>query len=134
MVIGSELHTCPFVEKNFDFSHSGCRLAPICAKKGFGQNGDLPKTFFELFLAPIMYQNLSSNISKIWATLCFRKIISKIVLSQLPASISLVQALNWLKTTPNIPMSAKSMGVYFESSFCQKMAYMHSNSTTSVGM
>ena len=43
------------VEKIFDFGHSGCRQGPISAKKCFGQNEGLPETFFELFLAPIMY-------------------------------------------------------------------------------
>ena len=54
------------VEKIFDFSHSGSHQGPISAKKRFPQNGGLPEFFFEIFLAPIMYQDLFSNISKIW--------------------------------------------------------------------
>ena len=66
------------VKKNFDFGHSGCRQAPISTKKRFGQNGGLPSTIFELFLALIMYQDLFSKISNIWATLfCLGEIISK---------------------------------------------------------
>ena len=66
-------------KKIFDFGHSGCRQGPISAKKRFAQNGGLPELFFEIFLAPIMYQDLFSNISKIWdGIFCLRKFISKI--------------------------------------------------------
>ena len=62
-------------KKFFDFGHSGCRQGPISAKKRFAQNGGLPEYFF---LAPIMYQDLFSNISKIWdVVFCLRKIILK---------------------------------------------------------
>ena len=67
MVIGKELSAYSFGKKKFDICHSGCHQGPISAEKRFAQNKSLPMTFFELFLAPIKYQDLFSKISKIWA-------------------------------------------------------------------
>ena len=65
-------------KKFSDFVHSGCCQGPISAKKRFAWNKGLPELFFEIFLAPIMYQDLFSNISKIYdAVFCLRKIILK---------------------------------------------------------